>query len=72
MSSIPSQRPFFPPASSGQGSAPVNATKILREAQAAFFRPSAAAPAAVEPEAEPEAPATPTLKRPGSYLDIRV
>ena len=77
MSAIPSERPFFPPLR-GQGGAPapVNATKALREAQAAFFRPSAAAPAAPpEPEPEPiaeDASAAPVFKRPGSLLDIRI
>lgn len=76
MSAILSERPFFPPASKQGGTASVNAAKILREAQAAFFRPSAAVPAG-ETKDEPvieavSALAAPTIKRPGSLLDIRV
>lgn len=74
MSAITSDRPFFPP-STGQGAtASVNATRVLREAQAAFFRPASIAPApAPAPEApvEPE-PAPSVPRRPGSLLDIRV
>ncbi|WP_292052679.1 MULTISPECIES: hypothetical protein [unclassified Brevundimonas] len=74
MSAIASNRPFFPPQSGQGGAAPVNATKVLREAQAAFFRPSTATPApAPEPEqVEETAPVAPAIRRPGSLLDIRV
>ena len=83
MSAIAPDRPFFPPAAKGQGgSTAFNASKALKDAQVAFFRPVAAttitetAPVAqAEARLEPVAaqtPASAAFKRPGSYLDIRV
>lgn len=82
MSAISSDRPVFPPSLKGQGgAASVNAARSLKEAQAAFFRPSSvSAPAPKETVEEApvqeapvqEAPAAPRILRPGSYLDIRV
>lgn len=47
MSAINSERPAFPPASrsAGAASSQTTAAKALRDAQAAFFRPMANAPA---------------------------
>jgi len=89
MATIGTERPVFPPAQRGAGStasAPVSTVKILREAQAAFFRP--ATHAATAPEQAPEqtkaeavretlpvqTAAAPdrAMMRPGSYLNILV
>jgi|GEM_PF-277418 len=89
MTAIATDRPVFPPAPQGAGArGPGLATpaKALREAQAAFFRPSSLAPATLAPatlapaiETAPEAvaqvPAEPldhSRMRPGSLLDIRI
>jgi len=84
MTAIATDRPVFPPAPQGAGArGPGLATpaKALREAQAAFFRPSSLAPATLAPaiETAPEpvaqAPAEPVDRsrmRPGSLLDIRI
>ncbi|WP_292039699.1 MULTISPECIES: hypothetical protein [unclassified Brevundimonas] len=79
MTAIVTDRPVFPPAPQGAGArGPGLATpaKALREAQAAFFRPSSLAPAiGTAPEAVAQAPAEPVDRsrmRPGSLLDIRI
>lgn len=79
MTGIATDRPVFPPAPQGAGARGLGLAtpaKALREAQAAFFRPSSLAPA-VEPVSEPvaEMPAEPVDRsrlRPGSLLDIRI
>lgn len=89
MATIGTERPVFPPAQRGAGgtaSAPVSTVKILREAQAAFFRQ--ATHAATAPEQVPEQAKGETVRdtmpiptaaapdrsmmRPGSYLNILV
>jgi len=81
MSAISSDRPVFPPATKGPGAATSGQSstiKILREAQAAFFRPaehSASVPEPVVQAAKPvmaEPPKDRTMMRPGSYLNILV
>ena len=84
MTAIATDRPVFPPAPQGAGARALGLAtpaKALREAQAAFFRPSSLAPATLAPaiEAAPEAvaqaPAEPldhSRMRPGSLLDIRI
>ncbi|MEG1451732.1 hypothetical protein [Brevundimonas sp.] len=80
MSAIAPDRPFFPPNPTGQGGASAfNATRALKDAQAAFFRPVAASvtPAVAQPTKSetvdlPALDTQPAFKRPGSYLDIRV
>ena len=80
MSTIGTERPVFPPAPKGAGTTsvvPPSATKILREAQAAFFRPAAHTVTAPEPVAQPvvaqePAPADRAMMRPGTYLNILV
>ena len=81
MSAISSDRPVFPPATKGAGlsSAGQSSTvKILREAQAAFFRPAEHSAPAPEPVIQAaklvaaEPPKDRTMMRPGSYLNILV
>ena len=84
MTGIATDRPVFPPAPQGTGARGLGLAtpaKALREAQAAFFRPSSLAPdvlaPAIETAPEPvsDVPAEPVDRsrlRPGSLLDIRI